>query len=176
MRTWMLALAAGLVLPRFLPALPSVWILCVLGVLGGLLLSRRRWASSGLLLLGFAWACWQCQSAIDDRLPVSQDGRTYWIQGTVSGLPTSTGDVVRFELEDIESRHAGLPSKVRLSWYGGPQVRAGERWRLAARLKRPRGLAWSIRMRSTTKPGCWRVALARPVRSRRESASSRRTP
>ena len=140
MRTWMLALAAGLVLPRFLPALPSVWILCVLGVLGGLLLSRRRWASSGLLLLGFAWACWQCQSAIDDRLPVSQDGRTYWIQGTVSGLPTSTGDVVRFELEDIESRHAGLPSKVRLSWYGGPQVRAGERWRLAARLKRPRGL------------------------------------
>ena len=85
MRTWMLALAAGLVLPRFVPALPSVWILCVLGVLGGLLLSRRRWASSGLLLLGFAWACWQCQSAIDDRLPVSQDGRTYWIQGTVSG-------------------------------------------------------------------------------------------
>jgi competence protein ComEC len=48
--------------------------------------------------------------------------------------------VVRFELVDIQSRHAGLPSRLRLSWHGGPPLQAGERWRLAAKLKRPHGL------------------------------------
>ncbi|MCQ4263599.1 DNA internalization-related competence protein ComEC/Rec2 [Stutzerimonas stutzeri] len=140
MRTWMLALAAGLVLPRFLPALPAVWGWLALAALGCLLLLRRRWVPLGLFLLGLSWACYQSQAAIDDRLPASKDGRTFWIEGTVTGLPSSAGNVVRFELVDIESRHAGLPSKVRLSWYGGPTMQAGERWRLAARLKRPRGL------------------------------------
>ncbi|MCQ4252475.1 DNA internalization-related competence protein ComEC/Rec2 [Stutzerimonas stutzeri] len=140
MRTWMLALAAGLVLPRFLPALPAAWGWLALAALGCALLVRRRWAALGLFLLGFSWACFQSQSAMDDRLPVSKDGRTFWIEGTVVGLPVSADNVVRFELEDIDSRHDGLPSKVRLSWYGGPTLQAGERWRLAARLKRPRGL------------------------------------
>ena len=140
MRTWMLALAAGLVLPRFLPALPGIAACAAFITIGVLMLMRRSWVPFGLFLLGLGWACYQSQNALADRLPVSMDGRTFWIEGRVVGLPAATGDVVRFELVDIESRHVGLPSKVRLSWYGGPQLRAGERWRLAVRLKRPRGL------------------------------------
>ncbi|MCQ4294735.1 DNA internalization-related competence protein ComEC/Rec2 [Pseudomonas stutzeri] len=140
MRTLMLALAAGLVLPRFLPVLPASWACAAFAAVGVLMLVHRRWAALALFLLGLSWACYQSQNAMDDRLPASMDGRTFWIEGTVVGLPGTIGDVVRFELGDIESRHAGLPSRVRLSWYGGPQLRAGERWRLAARLKRPRGL------------------------------------
>jgi competence protein ComEC len=136
----MLALAAGLALPRFLPALPASWACAAFATAGLLLLIHRRTVALGLFLLGLSWACYQSQNAIDDRLPVSMDGRTLWIEGRVVGLPGVAGNVVRFELDDIESRHVGLPSKVRLSWYGGPQLRAGERWRLAARLKRPRGL------------------------------------
>lgn len=140
MRIWMLALAAGLVLPRFLPTLPGGWACAALALIGALMLTRKRMVALGLFLLGVSWACYQGQRAMDDRLPVAMDGRTFWVEGRVVGLPGTVGDVVRFELDEIESRHLGLPSKLRLSWYGGPTLLAGERWRLAARLKRPRGL------------------------------------
>ena len=78
--------------------------------------------------------------ALDDRLPAELDGRTFWLEGRVSGLPEVRPGLVRFELVDIGSRHVGLPSRLRLSWYDGPRVEAGERWRLAVRLKRPHGL------------------------------------
>ncbi|EWC41552.1 DNA internalization-related competence protein ComEC/Rec2 [Stutzerimonas stutzeri] len=139
MRTWMLALAAGLVLPRFLPVLPSASGLLGFATLGVLALLCGRWRAPGLFLLGLAWACFQIQAALDDRLSAAMDGRTFWLEGRVVGLPASRDGVVRFELEEIESRHFGLPSRLRLSWYGGPLLQAGERWRLAARLKRPRG-------------------------------------
>ena len=63
---------------------------------------------------------------------------------TVAGVGVADDEAraawVRFELVDITSRHSGLPSRLRLAWYGGPVMQAGERWRLAAKLKRPRGL------------------------------------
>ena len=127
--------------PATLPScLARAVVLCGAGGCRLLLLLRHRWVAPGLFLLGLSWACYQSQSAIDDRLPASMDGRTFWIEGRVVGLPSRIGNVVRFELDDIQSRHAGLPSKVRLSWYDGPLLQAGERWRLAARLKRPHGM------------------------------------
>lgn len=139
MRAGMLALAAGLLLLRFLPQLPSAgWLLAL--ALGSLMLLPFRWRPLSFFGFGLVWACLQAQWALDDRLPSELDGRTFWVEGQVVGLPDSRGEVVRFELEDIRSRHAGLPSRIRLAWYGGPDVRSGERWRLAATLKRPSGL------------------------------------
>ena len=139
MRAGMLALAAGLLLLRFLPQLPSFgWSLAIL--LGSLLLLPFRWRPLAFLGFGLVWACWSAQWALDDRLPNGLDGRTFWLDGQVVGLPDRRGDVVRFELVEITSRHDGLPSRVRLAWYGGPEIRSGERWRVAARLKRPSGL------------------------------------
>src|SRR5690606_7947127 len=69
-----------------------------------------------------------------------------WVEGTVAGLPewpVAAGQpaTVRFELADGQSRRAQLPKRMRLSWRAPPQpVKAGERWRLAVRLKRPDGL------------------------------------
>ncbi|WP_174824664.1 DNA internalization-related competence protein ComEC/Rec2 [Pseudomonas sp. SST3] len=139
MRTAMLALAAGLLLLRFLPQLPPVSTLPFLFV-AGLALLPFRGRAIGCFLCGFAWACLSAHWALDDRLPTELDGRTFWLEGQVTGLPDVRGGVVRFELVDISSRHSGLPSRLRLAWYGGPKVQAGERWRLAAKLKRPRGL------------------------------------
>jgi len=139
MRTAMLALAAGLLLLRFLPQLPPVSVLPFV-LAAGLALLPFRWRAVGCFLCGFAWACHSAQDALDDRLAVELDGRTFWLEGMVSGLPDVRGGVVRFELVDITSRHSGLPSRLRLAWYGGPVMQAGERWRLAAKLKRPRGL------------------------------------
>ncbi len=140
MRAGMLALAMGLLLPRFLPGLPAAWVLIVLGLLGLLCLLRQASRPLAWLCFGLLWACMQMQAALDGRLASELDGRTFWLEGQVLGLPAVQDGVVRFELGDISSRHAGLPARLRLAWYGGPQLRAGERWRLAARLKRPHGL------------------------------------
>jgi len=139
MRAAMLALAAGLLLLRFLPQLPPLWALPLICMSGLALLPSRFWPGA-FFCFGFGWACLSAHWALDDRLPVELDGRTFWMEGRVTGLPDISDGVVRFELVDISSRHAGLPSRVRLAWYGGPVLQAGERWRLAAKLKRPRGL------------------------------------
>ena len=139
MYTGMLALAFGLIALRWLPQLPSGGWLLVMLVAGFGLLIFRTWPL-GLFVLGLTWACAQGQRALDDRLAVEFDGRTLWVEGRVVGLPQQTGSSVRFELQDARSRHGPLPKSIRLGWYGGPPVNSGEHWRLAVKLKRPKGL------------------------------------
>ncbi|MDZ3990543.1 hypothetical protein PspTeo4_02000 [Pseudomonas sp. Teo4] len=139
MRTGMFALALGLLCLGFLPALPSVGWLLLLVCCALVCLMTRCWPV-GLFLLGFCWACWSAQQALDNRLAARLDGRTLWLEGRVVGLPTRTAQGVRFELAGPHSRRAELPKLLQLSWFDGPQVRAGERWRLAVTLQRPAGL------------------------------------
>lgn len=139
-RPGMIALALGLLALRWLPALPPFWFLLALVALAlPLLLSRIYFV--GLFLLGFAWACQSAHWALEDRLATDLDGRTLWLEGQVEGLPDRVGPSVRFVLTDVSSSRATLPQRLRLSWFGGPEVRGGERWRLAVKLKRPHGMA-----------------------------------
>ncbi len=135
----MIALIAGLLTLSFLPHLPEPWIL-LLALLLALLLCLRKRLLPALFLLGFVWACVCAQWALDDRLSPQLDGRTLWLQGKVVGLPEQDGKVIRFQLADAYSRRATLPKRLRLSWFGGPPLAAGETWRLAVRLKRPHAL------------------------------------
>ncbi len=118
MRAGMLALAGGLVLPRFLPTLPPLWLVLGLAVLG-LACAASRYRSAGLLLLGFGWACVNAQWALDGRLAPALDGRTFWLEGRVVGLPDRREGVTRFEMTAIESRHDGLPDRLRLAGTAG---------------------------------------------------------
>ncbi|MFS2159606.1 DNA internalization-related competence protein ComEC/Rec2 [Pseudomonas sp. Pseusp122] len=139
MRTGMIALALGMLALRFLPALPSVgWLLLMAAV--ALMLLPFRTYPMALFLLGLSWACVSAQSALNDRLPPRLDGQTLWLQGKVVGLPDSNEGVVRFEVQGAQSRRTPLPERIRVSWYSGPEVRSGEHWRLAVKLKRPAGL------------------------------------
>lgn len=139
MRWGLIALCAGLLCLRFLPALPALSVLLLLAVLGIGLLPTRGWPL-GCFLLGLAWASGAAQSSLDDRLAAELDGRTLWLEGRVVGLPEQEVGVTRFYLEDAGSRRAALPQLLRLSWHGAPPLAAGDVWRLAVRLKRPRGL------------------------------------
>ncbi|WP_041770628.1 DNA internalization-related competence protein ComEC/Rec2 [Metapseudomonas resinovorans] len=175
------ALAAGLLMLRWMPGLPPLWWLYLQLVLGLLLLGSRAWRL-GLFALGLGWACLSAQWALDDRLAPGLDGQVRWLEGRVVGLPASAEGVVRFELEDIHADRAHLPGRLRLSWHQGPPVLAGERWRLAVSLKRPRGLvnpatfdyeAWLLarrigatgsvkageRLQAAEGPVAWREAL-----------------
>ncbi|MCF5709107.1 DNA internalization-related competence protein ComEC/Rec2 [Pseudomonas syringae] len=139
MRTGMIALALGLLALRFLPALPSTGLLLLMPVVALMLLPFRTYPLA-FFLFGLTWACVSAQSALNDRLSPRLDGQTLWLQGNVVGLPSTAEGVVRFELAEGVSRRAKLPRLMRIAWYGGPEVRSGERWRLALKLKRPGGL------------------------------------
>lgn len=139
MKTGMFALALGLLALRWLPALPSTGWLVMLLVVALMLLPFRTYPLA-FFLFGLSWACLSAQLALDDRLDPALDGQTRWVEGRVTGLTQRTGEGVRFELTDSRSRKARLPKRIRVSWRGGPEVRSGERWRLAVSLKRPSGL------------------------------------
>ncbi len=145
MRFSMLALIAGILSLRLLPWLPSTLWLIVLLLAALILLSYRLFPISAYIL-GFCWACLSAQWALDDQLAHDLDGRTLWVEGTVVGLPEwpivqGQPATVRFKLQDATSRRAQLPKRIRLSWRAPvEQVKAGERWRLAVRLKRPDGV------------------------------------
>ena len=140
----LLALIVGMLSLRWLPWLPSApWLWLVVAL--ALLLLRSRILPIGFFLLGACWACFSAQWALNDQLTDDLDGRTLWVEGTVVGLPEwpvvqGQPATVRFELEGVSSRRAQLPKRIRLSWRAPPElVKAGERWRLAVRLKRPDG-------------------------------------
>lgn len=139
MRTGILALLAGLLVLRWLPSLPPIWLLALLPIIGLMLLPFRSYPLA-LFLFAFTWACTSAHWALDDRLPAQLDGRTLWLQGQVVGLPEVSAGVVRFQLQQADARREQLPSLLRLAWYGGPALRAGQTWRLAVRLKRAHGL------------------------------------
>lgn len=140
MRTGMFALALGLLALRFLPALPPAWLLFCMPVVALMMLPFRTYPMA-FFLFGLTWACVSAQWALDDRLSPRLDGQTVWLQGKVVGLPAVADGVVRFEVQAPQSRRFKLPARMRVAWYRGPEVRSGEQWRMAVKLKRPGGLA-----------------------------------
>lgn len=124
----------------------------------------RLFVPLGAFLLGFCWAGGMAQWRLADALASQDEGRDIRIVGIVDALPQAFDDGVRFDflVESVEGEsesgsEAGrsVPRRLALSWYRGwrqssktqarhaeqpgPQVHAGERWRLTVRLKRPHG-------------------------------------
>ncbi len=144
MQISVLALIVGMLSLRWLPQLPSGPWWCLAACIVLLALYKRIYPLA-LLLLGLCWAALNAHWGLSDQLAPEFDGRTLWLEGTVVGLPewpqvAGQPVTVRFELHDLVSRRTELPQRIRVSWRAPPhEVRAGERWRLAVRLKRPDG-------------------------------------
>ena len=103
---------------------------------------------------GYGAAAWRAEARLADALPLEWEWRDIEMVGVVAGLPQPSEKGVRFvfEVEAVRTPGAQVPRTVSLTWYAErvrgaaqtvppPAVKAGERWRLSARLKRPRGLA-----------------------------------
>lgn len=98
--------------------------------------------------LGFLWAAGFAHWRMADELPSALEGRDLEIVGVVAGLPQELERGLRFAF-DVEQAVPGVPPRLSLAWYRGRDaeadesprvpVRAGERWRLTVRLKRPHG-------------------------------------
>ena len=102
-----------------------------------------------LFLIGIAWSSLFADRQLAYRLSEDLTGRNIVINGTVSNIPVTDNEVQRFEF--IVENHTVLtadnyrpvteefPKKIRLSWYYGRPVNAGERWQFEVRLKPPHG-------------------------------------
>ena len=142
------AWCCGIMIPLMLTNLPGGAAFLVLGA-GGLVLAIRGRAvalnAGGWLLLGLCYGGLSGHQALRHRLPECADGADVQIVGQIQTL-SRAADLTRLE---VAVEHAATPSRgacaldierVRLSWRTTPALAPGERWRLNARLRRPRGL------------------------------------
>ena len=96
--------------------------------------------------LGFYHAAWQAEQRLAVNLQDEWEGRDIEVVGVVAELPRSHEKGLRFsfDVEQTLTPKAFVPKHVYLSTYfsersNPPEVKAGERWQLALRLKRPHG-------------------------------------
>ena len=95
---------------------------------------------------GFFWAAAIAQWKLADELPEIWEGREVELSGVIAEMVQPNERGVRFVL-DVERTYtlnARIPSHISLMWYENdrgppPELRAGQRWRLTARLRRPHG-------------------------------------
>ncbi|HSQ82324.1 MAG TPA: DNA internalization-related competence protein ComEC/Rec2 [Casimicrobiaceae bacterium] len=157
--------ATGLQACARLPPLP--WPCAVLAacatVAGLVLVARCRRATPGRHLsmalaicaatsLGFCYAAGRAELRLADALPAAWEDRDLRVTGIVDDLPHNGGNGARFAfaIERALTPGAVVPRRVSLAWFAPrarddvasappPVVRAGERWTLTLRLKRPHG-------------------------------------
>jgi competence protein ComEC len=116
------------------------------------------------VISGFGWASWRAQQRLFEQLPPALEGVDQRVTGVVSGLPERFERGWRFGFT-VDSRTEAIPRQLMLTWYQSRRpssahdglgaledgeadmeasdwphpVRAGERWQLTVRLKRPHG-------------------------------------
>ncbi len=143
------------------PALMGAAALLLLVMRSGLSRRAERWAlwrvAAGLtavLALGFGSTGWRAEARLAQRLPVALEGQDLLVTGVVASLPQVGPDGTRFafivESATLQGATVLLPPRLALGWYiqfrdeavlDDPRstLRAGQRWRLPLRLKRPHG-------------------------------------
>jgi competence protein ComEC len=144
---------------------PELWsagayiALLVLGLGGAWLLRSHRIALALLAAVAAFGGCgWRAASFATQALDPALEGRDLLVTGVVAAMPqrNELGQRFRFEVEQAQDARGPvrLPPLVSLAWYWGPwapaagsfedqrsapELRAGERWRLAVRVRAPHG-------------------------------------
>ncbi|WP_133512764.1 DNA internalization-related competence protein ComEC/Rec2 [Candidatus Thiosymbion oneisti] len=143
-----LGFASGVGVLFLLPSLPPLWPPLLLAVPA--VAVAWRWPllrPFAYALAGFLWAWIQVCQVLCGPFPETLVRRDLELTGRIAGLPGEAGDggarfLFQVEHTRADGRAIGFDGLVRLSWYrNAPALRAGERWRLTARLKLPHGFA-----------------------------------
>lgn len=138
------SLVTGAVAAMALPQAIASW-LCWGTVATGiaLLLRLPRWRLVAGLCIGLGWTVLVAMWTMDARLPAALEGEDLIVEGRVHDLPQQGEGLARFEFDVTRGEDAAQVlegRRLRLAWYRSEIVPApGSVWRLAVRLKRPRG-------------------------------------
>ena len=107
--------------------------------------NRFKWLIDAIVfvLLGACWLSFHASDYLEHKLPEHLAGQDFFVEGIIKGIPQTDNHVQRFVLDvsqfEAEDTSIVFPERLRLSWYYGPHVNAGERWRFLVRLKPPHG-------------------------------------
>jgi competence protein ComEC len=144
-----LSLLAGVLCLNMLTQLPgiSIYITCFLSIAACVIVRRNTSAiycrALAMFLIGMSWAQWHASNYLDRVLPENFAGKDISISGIIADIPATDDSVQRFIVQVEEFIAAGYiaspPERIRLSWYYGKPVRAGELWQFDVRLKPPHG-------------------------------------
>lgn len=114
-------------------------------------LARNGWLACAVAVLAFGSTGWRAQERLAQRLNPALEGVTLLATVVVDDLPRATPQGWRFAARTeagatvaATGQAVGLPPRVQLAWYApaaAPSPHAGERWRVALRLRQPHGLA-----------------------------------
>ena len=147
-----LAFLAGVMLIQQLADLPNTSTLLIMSIIilasacwWFFIENKFKWLTELIIfvLLGACWVCFHARDYLDHRLAEAQAGQEFVVEGVIQGIPVQDDYVQRFMLDvsqfEVENKSIIFPQNLRLSWYYGPTVNAGEHWRLLVRLKPPHG-------------------------------------
>ena len=133
---WLLGTLAA----HTLPALPSAAWFAPLILLGCLALRYSLARPLLVAVLAAAWTCFSACERLAERLPQAALGADFALEGTVAGFPTPAPGQVTFAFDVAAPRPAGVPRRVRLTWYDAPAaLEPGDTLAITARLRPPRG-------------------------------------
>ncbi|HWN06489.1 MAG TPA: DNA internalization-related competence protein ComEC/Rec2 [Steroidobacteraceae bacterium] len=119
--------------PPVVAAVPALAAACAL----------RRAPALAACLAGCACALHAAATAVSGAWPCARDRETVEVAGHIASPPVVRPDRIEFDLETASSApHSPWTGRVRLSWYDADRLpSAGERWRIRARLRCPRGFS-----------------------------------
>lgn len=159
LRYWIFLLV-GIVIPSFLPQLPSLIYTAYLflAVLVFLLFSyylRLRILKFSLfffcLVVGFSWGVYQGYRLVGVQLPTALIQENLWVRGHIASLVDANAARVRFVIhvdtasatDSFMEPYNTFSEKIQVSWYRAPtwvsKLTTGDYLQLQVRLKRPRG-------------------------------------
>lgn len=154
MRSGTIAFLSGILCVQGMTALPDAAYVQFLPLTLLAAALSRRVRVAALFFAGLLWCVLRAHLALAEVLPSHLKGRDLVAEGTIIGVPDVRDARTRFLFSlnrshllearntgSIEGRTGTYTGRVRLSWYGAPRLRAGQRWRLVIRLRPPRGFA-----------------------------------
>ena len=149
-----LGLSCSLV-PTFLPGSAAQLALAGIAVMAAITAAwlpspwaRRCWLVAGTAA-GYAWSACAIQGLLAARVGGCADATTQRVVARIVGEPAPVraplAGTVRFAAEVLETTAGACKElrgrRLRLTWYGAPELRSGDVWRLDVRVRRPWGFA-----------------------------------
>jgi len=115
----------GACVAHLMPVVPPLPVLVGTAMLSLILLWPSRTRLFAAPLLGAVYALLGAHLALNDRLPINDQGRDINVVGTVIGLPQRLPESQRFDLDVTSWQSTGLPldwahehPRIRVSWFG----------------------------------------------------------
>jgi len=133
---------AGDIAAQQFSSIPSVTAMALTAI-ASVLLWTIRYKIPAAFLFGLVWALALAAFRLDESLAETLERREVLLEGQIIGVPDKMDDGLRFRFRPetvLDPTGKSVPQRLRLSWYRNAQaLKAGERWRLRVRLKRPHG-------------------------------------